>query len=91
MNPTQKNIMYTLLYYAGVFVIYIILVNISAGGPCAPSAVIFLLPLVPLVSLGLLINNLILVLHKKPGYIGSVIIHLSVVIGIISFFMFAWG
>jgi hypothetical protein len=81
MNVSVKNLLKTVGYYAIAALLYFILGKIAPGGHCTPGLnFIFIFFLAPLITLGLLIRNLILVLNHKKEYLYSFLLHLLVAI-----------
>jgi hypothetical protein len=68
----------TILFYAGFFGIAFYLNDVSPSGPCTPGLAVLFVLLLPFISVGLLIKNLIAIfIWKKPNHIAATL-HLIV-------------
>lgn len=75
MNPYLKNILSIVSLYITLWGISLILDSISPGGPCAPGlGALFILVIIPLVTLLAFIISLIMLIRKEYQYLTSLII-----------------
>lgn len=81
MSPFIKNLIITFSLYGSLYGLAILLNSVSSSGPCTPGGgILFIMFIIPIVTIVFFLTSLIMVINKRKDYLLSLFVSAIIMI-----------